>query len=287
MYYAQRVSLCFLMVVLSACGGGGSGSPRTNLHDMGGGSSPEQNIRAAIEDLAASADSLLATDLKIALPHSLQQGGIRQLTIDTTCQGGDTCTASFRGQALLNLSLSDGVIDQAIQLSRAGEQQGVSVAEGRGRIRHPGIETDVTLLGGWLDHMYFGVQLERVTNGMVEGVSIAGLEAGYGFAVGDATGTNPVGNATWTGAVVGTDTRNPTTRVQGDARISYDLAASNVDVMFSNLPRWADMTWMDLTVTNGRFGSHSIDGQFYGPNHEEVGGIFERSNLLGAFGARQ
>ena len=49
------------------------------------------------------------------------------------------------------------------------------------------------------------------------------------------------------------------------------------------------MTWGGLTVTNGTFGTDSegdsIQGQFYGPNHEEVGGIFERDQFVGAFGA--
>ena len=29
----------------------------------------------------------------------------------------------------------------------------------------------------------------------------------------------------------------------------------------------------------------SIEGHFYGTNHQEVGGIFERDALIGAFGA--
>ena len=48
------------------------------------------------------------------------------------------------------------------------------------------------------------------------------------------------------------------------------------------------MTWDGLAVTNGTFGTgsqgDSIQGRFYGPNHEEVGGIFERDHIIGAFG---
>ena len=30
-----------------------------------------------------------------------------------------------------------------------------------------------------------------------------------------------------------------------------------------------------------------IKATFYGPNHEEVGGVFERDNIVGAFGAKR
>ena len=33
--------------------------------------------------------------------------------------------------------------------------------------------------------------------------------------------------------------------------------------------------------------SDRISGQFYGPNHEEVGGVFERNMIVGAFGAKR
>ena len=44
------------------------------------------------------------------------------------------------------------------------------------------------------------------------------------------------------------------------------------------------MTWNDLPLNAGEFGSDTIQGVFYGPNHEEVGGVFRRDGLLGAFG---
>lgn len=32
-------------------------------------------------------------------------------------------------------------------------------------------------------------------------------------------------------------------------------------------------------------GPDHIEGRFYGPNHEETGGVFERNNIASAFGA--
>ena len=51
------------------------------------------------------------------------------------------------------------------------------------------------------------------------------------------------------------------------------------------------MTWENLAVRDGRFGGGfddpTIEGRFYGPNHEEVGGIFQRNRIVGAFGAQR
>ena len=50
-------------------------------------------------------------------------------------------------------------------------------------------------------------------------------------------------------------------------------------------------SWDDITVTGGAFaigsGMNQIQGEFYGPNHEEVGGVFERNDVVGAFGAQR
>ena len=49
------------------------------------------------------------------------------------------------------------------------------------------------------------------------------------------------------------------------------------------------MIWTGIPVIDGGFATgadgDSIEARFYGPNHEEVGGIFERDEILGSFGA--
>ena len=51
----------------------------------------------------------------------------------------------------------------------------------------------------------------------------------------------------------------------------------------------ADLKWEDIPVAQGAFQGRdmvgSIEGRFYGSDHGEVGGIFERGTLTGAFGA--
>ena len=83
----------------------------------------------------------------------------------------------------------------------------------------------------------------------------------------------------------------------GDATLTFDLSQSDIDVTFTNI-RDIDsgrphgpIIWQNIPVRSGSFATgfigNSIDGRFYGPNHEEVGGIFERNQIAGAFGAKR
>ena len=84
--------------------------------------------------------------------------------------------------------------------------------------------------------------------------------------------------------------------VQGDAAVTAELSPAgdmSIDVAFSNIKdlnsgsSLADMTWTNISVTDGSFDGGTIEGSFYGPQHEEVAGVFERSYVVGAFGARR
>ena len=64
-----------------------------------------------------------------------------------------------------------------------------------------------------------------------------------------------------------------------------------IDVLFSNIMNidesagFHDVRWADLPVTAGGFEGAGILGRFYGPQHEEVGGVFQFGTINGAFGA--
>lgn len=84
--------------------------------------------------------------------------------------------------------------------------------------------------------------------------------------------------------------------IRGNADLTIgDFADPRIDVAFTNISdvdagrRRADMTWEGVPVRGGGFSTgsdgNSVQGQFYGPNHEEVGGTFERDQVMGAFGA--
>ena len=83
--------------------------------------------------------------------------------------------------------------------------------------------------------------------------------------------------------------------VQGRADIHFALDTMTVDATFSDIvelstgnPR-RDMSWLDVPVTRDEFrvgaGADRIEGRFYGLDHAESGGVFERDLILGAFGA--
>ena len=105
--------------------------------------------------------------------------------------------------------------------------------------------------------------------------------------------------------MAGVDVGSTETRgnaVLGRATIMFDnrppyAPSPTVDVKFfqmldleTGVPR-ADMHWPAVPLSNGTFAqgedSDSIQGRFYGPRHEEVGGVFERDSISGAFGATE
>ena len=123
--------------------------------------------------------------------------------------------------------------------------------------------------------------------------------------------SEPSGSAMWRGAMLGTDMRNAGT-LQGDARLTLNFADSTVDVEIANIEQIAGIfsfasysgpsrfVWNDLRVNNdasfyipGHSNDRSgttlhptlgyIEGNFYGPNAEEVAGVFERDWVSGAW----
>lgn len=91
--------------------------------------------------------------------------------------------------------------------------------------------------------------------------------------------------------------------IEGDAIVTIDeFSRPVVDVAFTGLVdrntgrSRPSMSWSDLPLAEGVFASPGLErefpasnpglvGQFYGPNHEEVGGVFVRNQISGAFGA--
>lgn len=111
--------------------------------------------------------------------------------------------------------------------------------------------------------------------------------------------TNPKeldGEARWIGLMVGADIRNGDV-VTGRAFIDLrSFSSPRVDISFTRVRGSGstigdiDMRWEDVPVLDGAFMSDNgsgnrIEGRFYGDRHQEVGGVFERQSLIGAFGA--
>ena len=87
--------------------------------------------------------------------------------------------------------------------------------------------------------------------------------------------------------------------LHGDTRIIVEGldTTPTVDVTFSNvrnLNTGEQNTldgWVDIPLSNGFFrtgsGTNKIEGTFYGPEHQEVGGHFEKGRIIGAFGGKR
>ena len=246
--------------------------------------------------MTQSADSFLLSDVVAGTPIGPVRG-------QTSCSGAE-CTSSLAGAGIsISLSLSDltytdADTDTDTEYQAVATRRGVSLAQGRGSSRIGGIPVERFGYGGWLDHSYFISE-----SGTVSGAHpLQGARLEYSFSVGNAAGTNPAaGGGSWTGVMAGVDTGGEATkgnRIQGDAEIAIeDFDDPKAGVRFTGIHDLVtgdarpDMIWSEIPLTAGSFmtGSDgdSIAGRFYGPNHEEVGGVFDRNDVIGAFGAKR
>ena len=287
------IILFSLANMLSACGGGGgAGGPLVypSRYPI-----TYNTMVSEVSTIWRSSDSLLMTDVFLAHP-SLPQGA----RIQTLC-GSGRCQAYYSGYRLVDISLFDFELSDPTDDHRFFTSIGsIKMADVRGRNEEAGVATDFKNLGGWLEYSAFAVEVNSLVRSV--GEDLRGTVFGGAYSLGDTTGTTPAfGNATWTGTMVGGDTSltaNRGNRIMGDATLTFDLSREDINVAFANIPDidagrpHGSITWQNIPVTSGSFASdisfgNSIDGRFYGPNHEEVGGVFERNQIAGAFGAKR
>ena len=148
-------------------------------------------------------------------------------------------------------------------------------------------------VGALADRMLRGDD-ENVFGHLLDDSVFAMVDDAVAVSFGGSPGTNPtaIGGGVWEGALVGMDTRTRE-RIEGDAMIEIDdFARPDVDVALTGIEdargrARSDLRWEDIPVVQGAFRDivGSIEGRFYGSDHGEVGGIFERDLLTGAFGA--
>ena len=102
---------------------------------------------------------------------------------------------------------------------------------------------------------------------------------------GTPTGTNPAtGSAVWTGYTRAVD--HGVIPITGLSRLEADLAEATIDVHLTNMGVY-NHSWRDVQMIGGAFTSSTINGKFYGDNHEGVAGSFTLfdENVIGVFGA--
>ncbi len=289
-----RIVLATICVVLlNACGGGGGGgsAPQVSgsqIRNLTGAAVPIETPgaqRARSPGIVARADSLIVSTVYGETDHS----ALPTFRLRAGCSGTQCSISESSVGYIVTLSPSDFEFSTG-SVEAVGTKHGITLmsqAEG----------TDFTSFGAWMEHSGFAVQHESAT---IRGTRI---DARYGLAGGELAGTAPTGNATWLGIMVGMPAtgNNRGDRLQGDATLSYDLnAGDSIDVAFSsikNIDRGTahstpTVMFNDVPIaTEGTFqaglSGNRIQGGFYGPGNAEAAGVFEQSNIVGAFGAKK
>ena len=177
-------------------------------------------------------------------------------------------------------------------MTHNGVTIGQRLIAAQGTYNNEAANFEFQIYGGWGNSNHFAVR--RVTtivgNDRMPEVS--------SYSLGNATGTKPTtGTGRWSGTMVG-EHKTMGYLVQGSANIRInDFNENRLTILslfnIKRLDTGADVDNLDWTAvpiaSDGTFASNAGDvrGTFYGANHEEIGGVFNRDNIIGAFGGMQ
>ncbi len=301
--------LAIAVSILAALGGcGGGGGDRRVGGDVGVG--PGETSMVPETPTTAEVEGTLNRLLENATPPEMWSFGGAVVTCTAIgCPVPDAIHVDHvqRMHGRLDLSGFD-FIERRRAVSLATKSQ--SSGEGHHFISH-------RTLGGWMDHSFFLVETTH------EGMH---AEFSYRtYSIGNTRATDPAVSftGTWSGVMAGviasfSDDAGASVRGDATVTVAYPGASREalVDVEFTGIARQdtgariESMTWNNLALKDGTFGAGNvlhgngggyfgeeggfgpspggtIFGQFYGPNHEEVGGLFRRGGVAGAFGANR
>ena len=216
----------------------------------------------------------------------IERAGVRCLV--------DVCSIGFA-----RFTRPSGFSVETVELELLGERRGVSMVVEEASHAN----ADVHVYGGWLDHSFFATESVLLTG---EVFPDQGATVVLSYSVGLSTEKNPSaaeGSARWEGLMIGRDMRASDSRGQvilGDADVTLDFGTTAItaDVEFTDIANvesgeeWDDMAWRGMAVDEGAFAHRdapddTISARFFGPNEEEVGGVFERDGAAGVFGGRR
>ena len=298
----MRMMTVFSILILAACGGGGGGGGTTGggpsgpgpdlpqIRTLTGAAVPAETAGdqdARVPGIISRADSLVASTIR----GETASQQLPTFALRASCSG-TICTFTER-----SLGISDSISLADLEFV-TGNDQPVGTKHGVTLIRSTGRNdgTDFRTLGGWMEHSGFAVQVERST---IEGVRVDGR---YGMAGGDLAGSRPLGSATWRGLMVGTPGTGSGRgdRLQGDATLTYSLDTRMLGAAFTNIQNIDRLRAHSVSAvrftgvpvdSRGQFQAgttgNKIQGGFYGSGHAEATGVFEQSNIVGAFGAKR
>ena len=156
---------------------------------------------------------------------------------------------------------------------------------------------DWRLLGGWMDHSAFFVHklisLVDSNTFLVYPQSLGRIYRNDGAAL------PVVGSASYEGAMVGTNIMTADRYTGQSSMIAKFGEAPTIDIYFTNIMNvstgdsYSDISYDDISIGERKsiWGHNSkggyVNGEFMGPDNEEVVGIFEEGELIGAFGAKR
>ena len=320
----RLIAIALPMTLLLACGGGGGGIAAAPSTGGGGGPTAPQ-LQSLPAVLVANTDQT-RTRVGGTAPPNLSSADIGR-TIRTIAGNADTllydvndATSVTCNRTMCNYDLNEIIhtvsvdeysrqilgedMEEELELIGYNENneavmsdRGVTIGQRRvaGRVN---TEAGVVILeyqmyGGWNEDNHFGIERATVTGGNNPGTEVRT----YSF--GDASGSNPTTGTLidYNGVMIGTDTSTNQV-VHGDAVIQFVVSNSTVldTVTFQNIVNLSNGSPVDIINFNnvplandGTFESSSgdIKGTFYGANHEEMGGVFDSNNIIGAFGAKR
>ena len=299
----RTAAMLFTAFALAACSfGGGSGGPDMGM--MPGGAPQALEITSAVHSdyvvttpgvegsVRFEADCSGASCTTVLFYPGAGPGGTDiRLAFTMNCEGS-VCAFGLNDMPdLVPIDFKNG---RDARLEGATEvetefgtlttevHRGVTAADIPGQ-DFPGLGAVSNAFSGWGDWGAFVISHVR-TPGLGSHIPLAN-------SVGFAPYENPVaGAATWTG-IVGAHTYTGT-QVAGNADLTVDFAGMGLDVAFTGMrdgtgKTYDDLNWRNLAIVSGGFAldapGESIEGRFYGPNHEEAGGIFERGGMVGGF----
>ena len=248
----------------------------------------DELARASYARIASGANTFLMGDHLgyFGTDDAVERVGVRCLD--------DTCAAAFTRF----FRPSEASVDIA-KLDLLGERRGVSLVVEEASTDN----VDVHVYGGWLDHSLFATESVLLKSDRFpdKGATVA-LSYSFGFS----TGENPSaadGSARWEGLMLGRDmsaspSRGQVIRGNADVTMEFGRTGMTADVEFTEIAntetgeRRDDMVWRGMAAEDGGFARRdapddTISGRFYGPNEEEVGGIFERDGIAGGFGGKR
>ena len=281
--------------ILASCGGGsldqhvGGGSPPGEEPgggsqpdpDTGGGSQPDPDTGGGSppNQDASSFDTIVVGDVLLAAQDRLYRA-------ESSCSGS-RCTVTYLDESttvdLREIDPSASTTTVTDRELRNGVQTGRLTAGDDGASRF-------NAFGVWGEY-------NAATTG-AGATSLEGIDIRFVVptSVGHASAANPVsGSASWAGAMTGVKVGESGlgAEVVGDAAMTVDFAGASLDLAFTDVAELSsgaevgDIRWRDVPMEAGSFEDDGLDGRFYGPDHEEAGGVFERDDIAGAFSLKR